>query len=257
MRQKWKQALGHWDKWGKSIEKAKAKIENKYNNLSSLIALAKIEVKEERKENGHTNYTLILNDNMQTIWGIDDELEKVATDFISREIGLNPESELHYLFADYWMRSALPEFRGESDVDIEPRIEGYNPLRNVTLESKRKKNGKVLNSISWYSGHVKPEEVARLLQKHKWPFDEHKVIHDGKGGRPKKSRELTLYPEAIVCYLLKRRQRMTHKEIAGIFGWKTYMDSNGNLMSNTARNRIKLGTKILEGEIKRNYQPLT
>lgn len=217
MPEKWQEALKHWDEWDKSIAGARVNIRNKYGNVSKLIARAKIEVKEERKENGHTNYTFILNDNMQTIWGIDDELMKAATDFISREIGLNPGSELHYLFENNWMRSAFPEFRHEADVDIEPEIEGYNPLRDITLESKRKKNGKVINSISWYSGHVQPEEVARLLQKIKWPFEEHKVIHDGKGGRPKKSRELTLYPEAIVCYLLKRKQKMTHKEIADIF----------------------------------------
>lgn len=250
MLEKWQDALEHWDTWVNSIKEARAAIVSEHGNLSVLMSQAKLKVGEESEGLSNKVLTFSMNDDMRTMWDIDDQLVKTADDFVTREVGLRADSLLHSMFSNYWVKEVFPEFRQEMEL-FEPETDSGSPYRNITLESKRVKSGqgyKVRSSISWFHGHVDIQELSKFLQKVKWPFEESKVNRQGKGGRPRISRETTLYPEAIVCYLLNKKQRLRYKEIADIFGWKTHEDSNGNLTSNTVRNRVNRGRDILKSQ---------
>lgn len=246
MLEKWQEALRAWDEWKDSIAEAQAQIEINHGKLSELLMKAKIEVNEEIKGSSKQGFSFSVNDEMWVVWDIADELKKAADDFVSMEIGLHAASMLHSMFANYWVEVACPEIRQEVNVELD--VETANPLRQVSVESKRVKYGNeyiVRNSISWHAGHVEPQEVIRFLQRIKWPFDESEVTREGKGGRPPISRELKLYPQAVVCFILNRRQKLTQSEIANLFDWCTHPDSYDKPMSTTVRNRVKLGKKIL------------
>ena len=111
---------------------------------------------------------------------------------------------------------------------------------------KKEKELKVVNTVSWYHGEIEANNIARIIPKIKWADRYQWLIRRSKGGRPRISREVTLYPEAIVCALLKK-QGLTYKEIASQFGWRLQSDSYGNQsISNTALNRVKLGRVIMK-----------
>lgn len=77
---------------------------------------------------------------------------------------------------------------------------------------------KVIDSVNWYHGEVEPTTVAEVIRRIR-PSDSHLWhLERAKGGRPTVSKEHKTYPEAIVCAVLKDKQRLSYKQIAEQFG---------------------------------------
>jgi hypothetical protein len=182
------------------------------------------------------------------VWDIHSECRETAKKFVTREIGLFPSSIQHHVFVDYWLKSVLPE------VIYQPPFEP-NKNTSVWFDTKVKKIGneiKIVDSVNWNRGEVSKNEVANYIRKVPLEVDNSWLLKHAKGGRYARSEELKLYPEAIVCALLKDKQKLVYKEIARIFNWKLSKDDhNISRMSNTTSDRVKLGRRILQ----RRYNP--
>lgn len=253
MTEKWQEVIKHWEEWGKSLRETRNRIEKDYGNIANLSPQVRTESKENNDGSTNKYLKIRLNDDAIVWWRIDDEITETANKFVTERIGLSEEYILFYSFVDWWKASAFPKFAKGSNINGDTEMEDSG--KSIQLESKVVKidnKYRIRNSISWYSGQVKFEELAHYLCKIKWPFKDDEVLNTGKGGRPEKSKNDIIYPEAIVCYLLNKKQRLKQAAIANLFDWKTHYDSYGNIMSNTVRQRVEIGKRILAGDIEQN-----
>jgi len=245
MQEKWQEALGHWHEWTESVAVAQHKMGKEHSNLMELVSGAKIDLKDENRGD-HTSIRFLLNDEMKIVWDIDEKFLKQAKHFVSSEIRLKTDSDLYYLFVDYWMQSVFPEFRvgDASNTDYYQQEDVGD--RSTWAEYKTINEGQpdedIQYTVHWRQSKIEPSGVAKTILKAEWPSNKKDLPKGNKGGR---HRNPQIPLQAVVCFQLKNKEGMKHKEIAGIFGWKTYFDSNKNLMSNTVKSRIKLGARIL------------
>jgi hypothetical protein len=233
MKQPWQQALNHWDAWVSSINQARYSVEDRFGSFTQLVRDADF---------------IQGNSEAQVLWELYDEVHKKASDFVKEEIQLPPRLLLHQIFRKYWMKTAFPE--ALKDAYIASYTTDNNKRRDIWTESrviKEKGVYKVVDSVNWYSGTVGVEDITEVVKQTRWPTNYEHMIEKAKGGRPEKSKETQIYPEAIVCAILKDKQGLTYKKIAEIFHWTLSEDQYGEeRISNTAVSRVKLGRKILK-----------
>lgn len=244
MEQKWQQALSRWDAWVKSIKEARTSIEKQYGDFSQLVARSEFKFEEEQTPDGSRLF-IKTNTEAMILWKLYDVIKKMGSSFILQEIGLPARSIQYHLFLNYWMKSAFPEATQDTvpDLDI---VDGEPPAWFERKVVKRNKQNRVVDTVSWYPDEVDSIKVAKSMLKTKFPSNVELVLEKAKGGRPQISRESTIYPEAVVCTLLKEKQKLTYKQIANIFGWAIQENEHGApSTSNTVASRIKIGKRLL------------
>ncbi|MFC2024001.1 hypothetical protein ACFLTJ_00250 [Chloroflexota bacterium] len=251
--EKWQIALKHWGTWVESINKARTSIEQEHGDLTQLLSLAETVWSEDVQDSSGISRYPVRNKEAEILWNLYDKVGEIGSKFIATAIGLRANSELHKVSLDYWVHLVLPEL-----------TEDYNPdyySQEYIAEHLAKKerayfwhfskptvwlgNDEIIDSIHWCRGKLNTGEIIEKLQKTKWPSIEY-ATKKAASGRPSEEDKMNL--EAIVCYVLNRKQRpkFTYKEIASIFSWKTHTGSSGSLTSNTVRNRVKLGKELLQ-----------
>ncbi|MFC1956912.1 hypothetical protein ACFLVY_01265 [Chloroflexota bacterium] len=251
--EKWQIALNKWDKWVESVKQTKELIQDKYGDLNQLISRSETIWPEDEEVTLVTIRNVERNQEAQALWNLYDKVSEIGSKFVSTAIGLRPNSELFKVFLDYWVHLVLPELTEDYDSDY------YSQEYIAEHLAKKERaffwhfskptvwlgNDEIIDSIHWCRGKLNTGEIIEKLQKTKWPSIEY-VIRKADSGRPSEEDKINL--EAIVCYVLNRKQRpkLTYKEIASIFSWKTHEGSSGSLTSNTVRNRVKLGKELLQ-----------
>ena len=184
------------------------------------------------------------------MWNLYDEIVKMADDFVGNQMNLHTNSYLFYFFGNLWKECGFPEAMQNDEDNIEeaPQTD-TRQSKKIWAERKVVRNrGKyrIVESIHWFHDSFEQGDVTRLLLKVKWPKTVDSMIPKAKGGRPQLQKDSILYPQAVICAILKDKQGLTIKEIASIFGWKLQKDSYNNMtICNTVSHRIKLGRKII------------
>ncbi|MFC1903744.1 hypothetical protein ACFLW9_02555 [Chloroflexota bacterium] len=255
MQEKWQKAINHWDKWRDSVESNRENLLKEYGDLQQL---------EDRMldlsyqaDTGSLPQNLVpeLRKLSMNMWDIFNKVDSIGVKFLQDNLGLTVGGYLK-TFLEYYTHSVIPELTKGWD-DKTP-LEEYlfnNRLKHIWHRSeidKERRPGEIIDTISWYRGKANPEEIMRLIKDELlapiggslWPSRE-EILAKEKGGAPEKGeKEL----EAIVCSVLTHEQGMKQKEIQSIFEWggrrkKKY--ENIGRVSNTVRDRIKLGDEIL------------
>jgi hypothetical protein len=87
--EKWQEALGHWPEWKNSIEKAQTYIRDKYGDIDELISEAKITLSPlDDSENPKTLPVISWNEAEEALTEASDEIQRMASAFIAKEIGI-------------------------------------------------------------------------------------------------------------------------------------------------------------------------
>jgi hypothetical protein len=242
---KWQDVISKWDAWAKSIEAARKEIEKQYGELNKLVAKADYKWHHQEKDSEFA-FEIELNPEGKVLWEVHRELRKRASEFVSHEMGLNPSSAIHRVFANFWIESVFPEVKQPPQLQPD--------LNNVEIEHVADKDGKIISTLKWDPKSISPLDAFKLFVWESLFTNYDTVLRKTKGGRPRKSRQLTIYTEAITCAILKDKQRLRHREIASLFGWTCQRDSYGNLStSSKGLKRVNFGRKILQQHHERNH----
>ena len=159
-------------------------------------------------------------------------------------MGLRHDSDFHSTFTDYWMVSAS-EFRTPSKEEIELENEALNDSKHMLLSSKwYRRTDAIEDSIIWRHGQVDLAEIANALMKLKeWPFDENEIKRRGHGGSTEKKKAEDI--NAIICYSLRYRQKLTEEQIAKMYNLVTYPDDHNKQVGTTIKKRLARGRKLM------------
>jgi len=132
--EKWQKALNHWDKWLGSIKDTRSLVEEKYGDLEDLLMTGYLEVVTEGKDNSITAINIEADEKGRAIWALYDEVEDIGGKFISHEIGLKSNSELHQLFLAYWVHLVIPELTEDYGQDnLEDYLEDLKARLNLVI----------------------------------------------------------------------------------------------------------------------------
>jgi hypothetical protein len=249
-----KEILMKCDFWLNSIKQARSEIEAKHGDFAELVSNSEFRIREEEG-----SFIFDMNIEAQTLWNLYDQLVKMADDFVADQMNLHANSYLFYFFGDLWKECGFPEAM-QNDEDCIEEVPQTDTRQSKKIWAERKvvrERGKyrIVDSVHWFHGSFEPGDVAKLLLKAKCSMTVDSMVLKAKRGRPQLQKDSILYPQAVICAILKDKQGLTIKEIASIFGWKLQKDTYENMtICNTASQRIKLGRKIIgsKGKIPTN-----
>jgi hypothetical protein len=249
-----KEILMKCDFWLDSIKQARSEIEAKHGDFAELVSKSEFRIREEEG-----SFIFDMNTEAYTLWNLYDEVVKMADDFVADKMNLPANSYLFYFFGNLWKECGFPEAM-QNDEDSIEEVPQTDTCQSKKVWAERKvvrERGKdrIVDSVHWFHDSFEPGDVAKLLIKAKWPKTVDSMVLKAKRGRPQLQKDAILYPQAVICAILKDKQCLTIKEIAYIFGWKLQKDTYENMtICNTASQRVKLGRKIIgsKGKIPTN-----
>lgn len=259
MPEKWQKALEHWDAWDRSIKETRANIEKEHGNISALLERAETVWPEEVDDPIRLIKDARRNKEAEILWNLYDEVQEIGSEFITKQIGLKPGSDFHYIFLNYWIHSVIPELTQDYDPDYylpeyQAEAEKIKVWPHSRVIRRPGKKEVIIDSVKWIRGEVSPSEIPTLIGHMRWRSSD-RLLERAVGGRP--SEQDRIKAEAIVAALLKDKQGMTYRKITEQFGWsepKSQYSRPGSklkdmkLMSQTAVNRVRLGRKILHNK---------
>jgi hypothetical protein len=254
MQTAWEEALNHWPKWKKSVDKARADIAVRYGNVEALLDKAGQEFEAGRDAFGGDPIGAWVAKHGKR-FEIMDVLEKPARSFVEKEMHLprlGMVYDLHWAFVDIWMNSACPALK--SDAKEASAVYKEYPQGPLELDThvrqvgvlSGKTEGRIWHLVRWYSDEATPLEVAAFIQKRPELFCDDR-IRPHPGGRPRE--EFRIDIESVICYVLRkiRVPNMKERGVAKLFGYseKEFTDY-GKPASRLVRTRVKRGKEIIE-----------
>jgi hypothetical protein len=198
-----KKALNKWTPWRETTTRARSSIERRLGSFKKLVAESEMKFEDTADD----TFFIRLNPQGMLLWKLHDEVNEIASNFVTQEMEIKPKSYLYHIFKDYWLESAFPEAMQWQNSDDEYGEEASDkkttPIRASRKIVKVGKDFRVVYSVSWYPDKISPDTVARSIQKADWPKNFSYSIRKAKGGRPLLPKETILYPEAVTCAILK------------------------------------------------------